>query len=319
MLMSDDNTKLTSAKQPNFYLQSNHSMRPLINHFHIKSQGQQTALDLLAQETGMGKQLLKQYAQQGAVWVQRNPKSKPERLRRLKKYLTENQVIDFYYNPELLNQTPLTPTMVADFSDYSVWIKPRGMLSQGSKWADHTALYRWIEMHYQPNNQVRQCWIVHRLDRATHGLMLIAHTKKMAVALSRKFEENRVHKTYQAMVWGQYPIETQTVSLAVDNKPAISHIRLLEYHAKQDISHVEIEIETGRKHQIRLHLSETGFPIIGDRMYGNNDKDQTFSQKNNGMPNLQLTAYKLCLDCPITQTKKCFTLDTEQLDLLIEF
>ena len=285
-------------------------------HFHLEGQGDKTALDLLADKTDLSKQLLKNYAQKGAVWIQRNTTnkqaSKPERLRRLKKVLPEQDRLDFYYNPQLLNQVPAAPTLVADFKDYSVWIKPRGMLSQGSKWADHTALYRWIEMNYQPNGQIRQAWIVHRLDRATHGLMLIAHSKKTAAALSRAFEENQVHKTYQALVWGQYPVKTQTIQIPIGEKHATSHVRLLNYDAQKNRSLVEIDIETGRKHQIRRHLSETGFPIIGDRMYGDSKLDEQLEQ----IPDLQLTAYKLCLQCPITQTERCFTLTTGQLDLL---
>ncbi|MEA1988478.1 MAG: RluA family pseudouridine synthase [Pseudomonadota bacterium] len=285
-------------------------------HFHIEGQGNKTALDLLANQTSLSKQLLKNYAQKGAVWIQRNTTNnqtrKPERLRRLKKVLSEQDTLDFYFNQQLLNQVPTPPTLVADFKDYSVWIKPRGMLSQGSKWADHTALYRWIEMNYQPNGQIRQAWIVHRLDRATHGLMLIAHSKKIAAALSRAFEDNKVHKTYQALIWGQYPTEIQTIKNPIDEKQATSHVRLVNFDAEQNRSLVEIDIETGRKHQIRRHLSETGFPIIGDRMYG----DSKLDEQLNPMPDLQLTAYKLCLQCPLTQTEKCFTLTTKQLDLL---
>jgi len=285
-------------------------------HFHITGRGNKTALDLLAEQTSLSKQLLKNYAQKGSVWIQRNAADnqsrKPERLRRLKKVVAEQDTLDFYYNPQLLNQEPAPPTLVADFIDYSVWIKPRGMLSQGSKWADHTALYRWIEINYQPNGKIRQAWIVHRLDRATHGLMLIAHSKKFAASLSRAFEDNQVHKTYQALVWGKYPDETQTIQISIDKKQAISHVRLLNYDPERNHSLVEVDIETGRKHQIRRHLSETGYPIIGDRMYGVSKLDEQLDP----MPDLQLTAYKLCLQCPITQTEKCFTLKTEQLDLL---
>ncbi|WEJ62072.1 RluA family pseudouridine synthase [Thiomicrorhabdus lithotrophica] len=299
-----------SQVNPDNYLQASSQ------HFHITGRGNKTALDLLAEQTPLSKQLLKKYAQKGSVWIQRNAadnqSSKPERLRRLKKVVAEQDTLDFYYNPQLLNQEPAPPTLVADFIDYSVWIKPRGMLSQGSKWADHTALYRWIEMNYQPNGKIRQAWIVHRLDRATHGLMLIAHSKKIAASLSRAFEENQVHKTYQALVWGKYPDETQTIQIPIDKKQAISHVRLLNYDAEQNRSLVEVDIETGRKHQIRRHLSETGYPIIGDRMYGVSKLDEQLDP----MPDLQLTAYKLCLPCPITQTEKCFTLKTEQLDLL---
>jgi len=284
-------------------------------HFCIKNDLEQTALTLLFNSTGLAKQALKQYAQQGAVWVTRNTKSKPERLRRLKKMLLPGQVLDFYYYPELLNAQPAIPTLMADFTDYSVWLKPRGMLSQGSKWADHTALYRWVEQHYQPEingqKQIRQAWIVHRLDRATQGLMLLAHSKKIAAKLSHYFETNQIHKSYQANVWGQYPKERQTIDLEIDGKTAISHIVQLNYDKKRNISRVHIDIETGRKHQIRCHLSETGFPIIGDRLYGNESQDKQFDCR----PNLQLTAYKLSFNCPITGEAKMFKLEEFQLDL----
>ncbi|WP_460187998.1 RluA family pseudouridine synthase [Thiomicrorhabdus hydrogeniphila] len=285
-------------------------------HFCIKNDIEQTALELLFNSTGLAKQALKQYAQQGAVWVTRNTKSKPERLRRLKKMLLPGQVIDFYYYPDLLNEQPAIPTLIADFIEYSVWLKPRGMLSQGSKWADHTALYRWVEQNYQPEvngkKQIRQAWIVHRLDRATQGIMLLAHSKKMAAKLSQLFETNQIHKSYQANVCGQYPKEIQTIDLAIDGKTAISYIVQLRYEKQRDISRVHIDIETGRKHQIRRHLSETGFPIIGDRLYGNEKQDKQFDCR----PNLQLTAYKLNFDCPITGEAKMFRLEEPQLDLL---
>jgi len=318
---------MTQQSALNDNTNSNHS-NPVLDdidcktaqHFHISHQAGKSALDLLANETQLSKQLLKQYAQKGAVWIQRNATarkpSKPERLRRLKKEVTVDQSLDFYYNPELLSQVPPPAILVKDFTDYSVWIKPRGMLSQGSKWADHTALYRWIEMNYQPNAQIRQSWIVHRLDRATHGLVLVAHTKKMAAALSRAFEENQVKKTYQAMVWGHLSSEVQTITHNIDGKTAISHVRLLKYDAHNNISRVEVEIETGRKHQIRRHLSEEGYPIIGDRMYGNQGKDEQFNNVFKFRPNLQLTAYKLCLLCPIAQSEICFKLEPDQLDLL---
>lgn len=285
-------------------------------HFSIKCTIEQTALDLLAQTTGLAKQKIKQYAQQGAVWIQRQPNSKPERLRRLKKMVLPGQVIEFYYYPDLLNETPATPTLIADFTEYSVWLKPRGMLSQGSKWADHTALYRWVEQNYQPEingqKQIRQAWIVHRLDRATQGLMLLAHTKKMAAKLSQLFETDQVHKTYQANVWGCYPEKSQTINIEIDGKQAVSHVLRLDYDKLQDCSRVQIEIETGRKHQIRRHLSETGFAIIGDRLYGDKNKDQSCKQQID----LQLTACKLTFSCPITGESRCFTLKESQLDLL---
>ncbi len=194
------------------------------------------------------------------------------------------------------------------------------MLSQGSKWADHTALYRWIEMHYQPNHQSRSCWIVHRLDRATCGLMLVAHSKKMAHTLSQLFEQKQIQKCYQANVWGKFPSTTQTFTAPVQEKPAISHATRLscsdvkaptQLTSQTPVSRIKITIETGRKHQIRTHLSQAGYPIVGDRLYGGGENLQRLSPT----PDLQLTAYQLDFECPITHTQQHFCLSDTQLNL----
>ena len=267
----------------------------------------------------ISKQQLKTYALKGAVWLSQSQKAqKPERLRRLKKILSPDDQLDFYYAPELLNTEPPSPTLIADFEQYSVWLKPRGMLSQGSKWADHTALYRWIEMHYKPEQQSRPCWIVHRLDRATCGLMLVAHSKKMAATLSQLFERGEIHKRYQANVWGTFSATPQTFNQPVQGKTAISHVQVLNIFSPPSsrpslppISRVQITIETGRKHQIRYHLSQAGFPIVGDRLYGKATTLHAFTPT----PDLQLTAYQLCFKCPLSQLEQSFFLPESQLDL----
>lgn len=286
--------------------------------YSVFGDGEHSTLELLHSKTGFNKQALKSYAQNGAVWITRSAGRKPERLRRLKKVLLEKQKVELYFNAELLGQTVTEPELICDMQQYSVWLKPRGMLSQGSKWADYTALYRWVETHYQPNGIARQSWIVHRLDRATSGLMLIAHSKKMANTLSNLFETKQVHKSYKALVWGQFPDQPQTINSEIDGKPAISHItRLATYKdnlAEERASLVEVNIETGRKHQIRRHLSQMGYPIIGDRLHG----DTELNQKLDPMPDLQLTAYRLSLLCPVEHIDKTFSLTDAQLNLLTE-
>ncbi len=287
----------------------------------------------------ISKHTLKNYALKGAIWLTPfNPKTrkpqKAERLRRLKKTLNPNDQLDFYYHPTLLNSEPTPPTLIADFKQYSVWLKPRGMLSQGSKWADHTALYRWIEIHYQPNHQSRSCWIVHRLDRATCGLMLVAHSKKMAHTLSQLFEQKQIQKCYQANVWGKFPSTTQTFTAPVQEKPAISHATRLscsdvkapaQLTSQTPVSRIKITIETGRKHQIRTHLSQAGYPIVGDRLYGGEQGELSLLKRGySGVknlpthlptPDLQLTAYQLDFECPITHIQQHFCLSDAQLDL----
>jgi len=286
------------------------------------TQPTQTAIEALSEVCDLSRAELKQSFTKGAVWVTSGTQ-KPTRVRRVKRALKLGDRIELHYNPKVLNEVARTPILMLDNVKYSIWLKPRGMLSQGSKWGDHTALYRWVEMNYQADNesQSRQAWLVHRLDRATCGLQLLAHSKKMAQILTKLFENRQIEKRYKAIVHGQFPssvesIEStehsQTYQTNIDGRSAITHVKRLKFDAAQNLSLVDVKIETGRKHQIRIHLSQNGFPILGDRLYGDETLD---NQDNRPRPNMQLTAYQLEFTCPINQTPIKITLDDAQLDL----
>jgi tRNA pseudouridine32 synthase/23S rRNA pseudouridine746 synthase len=244
------------------------------------------AIDLLAQNLDLSKQKIKDAMQKGCIWLSSGKHTR--RLRRAKKELKSGETLHVYYDEQVLNMEPVTPELVADENDYSVWNKPCRMLSQGSKWGDHCTLTRWAEQHLQPH---RPAFVVHRLDRSARGLIVIAHTKKAAAALSKLFAERKVEKIYHAWVTGRWPhLDTVTLDSPIDNKNAISHITPVKYSPEQAATLLEISIETGRKHQIRKHLAGCGFPIIGDRLYGSRDTAS----------DLQLTSVKLKFQCPIT-------------------
>lgn len=283
-----------------------HSSPSPAQHFHldIDTYGE-TALEALFRHTGLSKATLKDAFAKGAVWLQQGVQ-KPQRLRRVKKTLAPGDQIDFYYHAELLAGSVCAPTLLLDRQGYSIWHKPRSMLSQGSKWGDHTALYRWVEMHYRPADspQGRQCWGVHRLDRATAGLHILAHSKGLAQTFNRLFSTRQIHKRYVAIVHGCPPQPPVTLTTPIDDKAAVSHLRLLERVTTPALALVEIEIETGRKHQIRKHLAGIGCPIVGDRLYGSAELDQALQNTLalNARPDLQLTAYRLNFECPVTHT-----------------
>jgi tRNA pseudouridine32 synthase / 23S rRNA pseudouridine746 synthase len=244
---------------------------------------------LLATHSGLSKQIIKTAMKKGAVWLTKNSQTK--RVRRAKIQLQPGHSVHLYYNPDILNAKTEAPSLIADFDDYSIWNKPYGVLSQGSKWGDHTTINRLVELMIQPPKPV---FILHRLDRATRGLMILAHNKTANKAFTQAFEHRQIHKTYRAIVEGEFPYEEITLANDIDSKPALSHASRIDYASSSHRSLVEINIETGRKHQIRRHLSEFGFPIVGDRLYGNaveGDKD------------LQLSAYQLEFKCPLTEQK----------------
>jgi tRNA pseudouridine32 synthase/23S rRNA pseudouridine746 synthase len=256
----------------------------------------QNPLELLASESGLSKQKIKDAMTKGAVWLSKNKEktgaARP--IRRKNSKVKEGNVLFLYYNPEVLAETVTLPQLVADEGDYSVWNKPYGVWSQGSKWGDHCSIGRLVEQHYDYN---RQTFVVHRLDRAASGLIVLAHNKKSAAALSQMFAKRQVEKVYRAQIIGRLPQEQVTVEKPIDDKPAISHIK--ELTSDEASSLVEIRIETGRKHQIRRHLASLGCPIEGDRLHGS---------AKEGDEDLQLTSCELSFVCPISGEKRHYTL-----------
>ena len=261
------------------------SFDPPFEHKILVENTPTTVIDCLAEHTPFSKQQLKGYLHKGAVWLKESPTLKPYRVRRAKKLLTPGSELFCYFNFKVLNETIPSPVLIEDCKDFSVWYKPKGVLCQGSKWGDHTTIQRWIETQYQFDGQTRNAMIIHRLDKATDGLMLIAHSHKAAKMLTQGFEQRQIHKIYQAGVMGNFPVDEQRYDTPIDGKPALSFAKRLAYLAGSDRSLVEVRIETGRKHQIRRHLSSAGFPIVGDRLYG--DSTQT--------EDLQLTSVQLSL------------------------
>ncbi|MCP3664397.1 MAG: RluA family pseudouridine synthase [Gammaproteobacteria bacterium] len=254
------------------------------HHIHVEDNAI-SAVELLSEVSGLSRQQVKQVMQQGAVWLGRNGGTR--RLRRVRSKLKAGDELHLYYDEKILSSRTQPAELIKDEGEYSVWYKPKGMLSQGSRWGDHCTINRWVEQHLQPQ---RSAFIVHRLDRATDGLILIAHKRRTAAALAQLFQERRVIKHYRAWAHGQFPVEQskQTITTEIDGRSAISHTALIEQQPASDRSLLEIKIETGRKHQIRRHLAGIGFPIIGDRLYG----------KKGDSEDLQLTCTMITLPSP---------------------
>jgi len=258
------------------------------------------AAELLKQQSSLSKQQIKQAMKKGAVWIS-DADSSHKRLRRVDKILKIGQQVHLYYDAQILGLQVDAAVLIADEGDYSVWYKPYGMLSQGSKWGDHCTINRWVEQNHHPQ---RPAFIVNRLDRAAQGLMLIAHTKSAASALSGLFAKRSINKQYTALVSGLFP-EKLLLDTPVGEKSAVSSASLLVYDLETKKSLVAVEIETGRKHQIRKHLSGVGFPIIGDRLYGPDIGDLAI--------NLCLVSSYLAFKCPLTGTDKSYRLKDDYL------
>lgn len=272
-------------------------------HLLIESQ-EDSALDLLHRASGLSKQRIKRAMSRGAVWVTRG--SNTQRLRRVKRKLRIGDEVHLYYDKKILAEIPAEPTLIADVGAYSVWRKPYGLRSQGSKWGDHCTVVRWAEGHMQPE---RPAFTVHRLDRAANGLILIAHTRSVAAALAELFARRAVEKRYLALVAGDFSAQPNPLRIEnpVDEKEAVSEFSLRQVSADGGRSLVDVCIETGRKHQIRRHLAELGHPVLGDRLYGTGEEDEV---------DLQLTAYLLAFHCPVNDESVVYRLPPECLPSL---
>jgi len=126
--------------------------------------------------------------------------------------------------------------------------------------------------------------IVHRLDRGTSGVMVVARTARAREALKAQFAEHTILREYQAIavggvaartfdtLHGRHPTDRLKFTARVrTGKRAVTHVRVLE--ALHGCTHVACRLETGRTHQIRVHLAEAGAPILGDPLYGSTPRD----------------------------------------------
>ena len=259
------------------------------------------AVSILSEQTGMSQQRIKKAMKKGALWIEDDKGIR--RLRRADTIPPTGSVLHFYYSPNVLEEIPPTPHLIADIKEYSVWFKPPEMLSQGSKWGDHCTINRWIETNMPfDHHPQRNCFVVHRLDRAARGLMMIAHKKNVAAKLSGLFEGREIDKRYHVVVEGEFHEGEQVIKTEIDGKSAHSIAHRIEYSEKKKRSLVEVQIKTGRKHQIRLHMSAIGFPVVGDRLHG------IASDQENLHEELQLCAYSLDYMCPVSNQPEKFTL-----------
>ena len=250
-------------------------------------------IELLKTQCELSTAELKSAINKGALWLARGKRI--ARQRRLKAPLKIADVLHFYYNPDVLNQICPTAQLISDFQHYSIWYKPYGMLSQGSKWSDHTTIARYAQQHL-PNE--RPCFIIHRLDRAATGLIMVGHSKKAAQTLTALFErksDQLLEKHYQIIVEGDASnlAKPLIVEEPIDGKKAKSSFTFLQYDAALDASLMQVKIDSGRKHQIRKHAAFIAHPVIGDRLY-----NPTYKEQDKTAINLQLCAIKLSFNCP---------------------
>jgi 23S rRNA pseudouridine1911/1915/1917 synthase len=212
----------------------------------------------------------------------------------------------------------IIPVVVADLGivydddDIVVVDKPAGVAAHPSiGWEGPTVLGALAGAGFRiaTSGAAERAGIVHRLDVGTSGLMVVAKTETAYTALKRAFHDREVHKIYHAVVQGhpdpltgtidapigRHPGASWKFAVTADGKPSVTHYETLE--AFPSASLLEIELETGRTHQIRVHMAAQRHPCVGDAMYG---ADPSISARL-GLTRQWLHAKRLGFEHPATR------------------
>lgn len=192
--------------------------------------------------------------------------------------------------------------------------KPAGLVVHPAAGNPDGTLQNALLFHAPGQIKLPRAGIVHRLDKDTSGLLVVAKSELAHRHLVRDLQERRIKREYRALVTGrptaggtvEAPIgrhPTQRVRMAVtpSGKPAVSHYRVEERFARH--TWLRVELESGRTHQIRVHMAHIGLPIVGDPLYGGRvilPPRPTDAQRAalQGFKRQALHAYQLTLDHP---------------------
>ncbi len=174
----------------------------------------------------------------------------------------------------------LMESVVLEAEDYLVVNKPAGVAVHAGSGLAFGVIDALRQGFNNPSIE-----LVHRLDRATSGALLVAKNRKVARALQDQFRERSVGKHYLTLVHGHWPDSVSTIDAPlssnkehagerrvtidpVNGKPSLSRFAVLERFA--NVSLLQVTLETGRTHQIRVHTASQGCAVVGDERYGNN-------------------------------------------------
>lgn len=200
--------------------------------------------------------------------------------------LKEGDEVLFYKPPEKIIIEPQNIELDIRYEDEDMLVvnKPKNMLTHptSSEKKDtlvNALLYKFGDNLSHINGDMRP-GIVHRLDRNTSGLLMIAKNDEAHILLAEKIKQKTAKRNYLAVVTGNLEFDEKTINAPIGRnfsnpaqmtvieggKPSVTHVKVLERF--KGYTYIELELETGRTHQIRVHLKHIGHPIVGDSLYG---------------------------------------------------
>jgi 23S rRNA pseudouridine1911/1915/1917 synthase len=202
-------------------------------------------------------------------------------------------------------------TVLHEDADVIVVFKAHGILTVPTERERDTTVQAYLNAYLGQNKGKERIQVVHRLDRETSGVLVFAKNAYAREQLKEQFAAHTTERLYVALVEGVMDPEEGTfrsylremrdlkmvsVDAHPDAKFAVTHYRTVETNGRYSL--LEVKLETGRKNQIRAHLSESGHPVVGDRMYGS---------EINPIGRLGLHAKLLGFDHPVTRKHLVFT------------
>ncbi len=169
--------------------------------------------------------------------------------------------------------------IVYEDDDIIVINKPAGLVVHPAVGNYTGTLLNALLYHYPDSAALPRAGIVHRLDKDTTGLMVVARSLAAQTDLVAQLQDRTVHREYEAVVRGvmtgggvvdapigRHPQNRLKMAVVRGGKPSITHYRVLKRFAAH--THIRLQLETGRTHQIRVHMSHQHFPLVGDDLYG---------------------------------------------------
>lgn len=178
---------------------------------------------------------------------------------------------------------------------YLIVSKPPDILTNGPESLESNLRMYFHDDHIQA---------VHRLDRDTSGAVIFAMNRDAFEHMKTLFKKKLIKKFYRAIVRGSISKQTFTIDTSIREQRAVTHVKLLK--RGRNASYLEIQIETGRTHQIRIHLASIGYPIIGEREY---DRRPVENQLLRQVKRHMLHAYQISFIHPYTHEEVSVTAD----------
>lgn len=196
--------------------------------------------------------------------------------------LHAGQQVEILSNKTAMNESMITGLTIVYEDDAIIVIdKEAGLLSMAAKNKDEKTAFSEVSAYVKKQNPKGRAFIVHRLDRDTSGVLLFAKSEEVKMKLQDNWDVMAKERIYTALVEGNVKRDKGTVkswlketrtfkvySNPTDNggQLAITHYRKVRHNQRYTL--LEIELETGRKNQIRVHMEEIGHPVTGDKKYG---------------------------------------------------